>query len=132
MPSEPASRPFAAGPIAASLKPRTAGGHRRIPLSEAIRYIRETGAAVLHPAVLGLPEVPPVGAADSGNPIQEQFYDALVAGDAAKVRGQIIALYLSGMTIAAIADGPIRQAMERLGPGYKHDPANILVEHRAR
>jgi len=111
---------------------RTAGGHRRIPLSEAIRYIRDTGAAVLHPAVLGLPEMPAIaGASANENPIQEQFYDALVAGDAAKARGQIIALYLSGMSIAAIADGPIRLAMERLGPGYKHDPANILVEHRA-
>lgn len=108
---------------------RTAGGHRRIPLSEAIRYIRDTGAVVLYPAALGLPEVPPVAAnSDRG---QEQFHAALVAGDSAKARGQVVALYLGGMSVAAIADGPIRLAMEKIGPGYKHDPANILIEHRA-
>src|SRR3954469_4133419 len=34
---------------------RTVGGHRRIPLSEAIRFIRETGATVVRPDLLGFP-----------------------------------------------------------------------------
>src|SRR5688500_324070 len=37
---------------------RTAGGHRRIPLATAIRFIRETGATVVRPELLGFDEVP--------------------------------------------------------------------------
>ena len=33
---------------------RTAGGHRRIPLQEAIRFIRQTGATIVRPELLGL------------------------------------------------------------------------------
>jgi excisionase family DNA binding protein len=112
---------------------RTSGGHRRIPLSEAIRYIRQTGAAVVDPAALGLPEAPPAaaGASEQSHLAQEQFHQALVQGDMASARGQIIALYLAGMSVAAIADGPIKLALERIGSGWKHDPANILIEHRA-
>ena len=36
---------------------RTAGGHRRIPLAEAIRFIRETHATVVRPDLLGLGDV---------------------------------------------------------------------------
>ena len=37
---------------------RTAGGHRRIAVSEAIRFIRESGTVVVRPDVLGLPTLP--------------------------------------------------------------------------
>ena len=33
---------------------RTAGGHRRIPLAEAIQFIRGIGATVVRPEMLGL------------------------------------------------------------------------------
>jgi excisionase family DNA binding protein len=33
---------------------RTRGGHRRIPVSEAIRFVRETSLPVRHPEMLGL------------------------------------------------------------------------------
>jgi len=33
---------------------RTRGGHRRIPVSEAVRYIRDTRSPVLKPELLGL------------------------------------------------------------------------------
>src|SRR6185295_13435922 len=47
---------------------RTAGGHRRIPVQEAIRFIRESGATVVRPEILGLaglesaPMIPPTRA----------------------------------------------------------------------
>jgi len=40
---------------------RTAGGHRRIPIAEAVRFVRETGASVVQPQALGLPGSPRVG-----------------------------------------------------------------------
>ncbi|HSG69042.1 MAG TPA: helix-turn-helix domain-containing protein, partial [Planctomycetaceae bacterium] len=33
---------------------KTAGGHRRIPLSGLIEFLRESGQPILHPEVLGL------------------------------------------------------------------------------
>src|SRR5215211_2356769 len=41
---------------------RTAGGHRRIPLAEAIRFIRETHATVVRPDLLGLGATPKISA----------------------------------------------------------------------
>ena len=37
---------------------RTAGGHRRIPLTEAIRFIRLINAPVVRPELLGLGSLP--------------------------------------------------------------------------
>jgi len=36
---------------------RTAGGHRRIEINEAIRFIRESGTPVVHPEILGLADI---------------------------------------------------------------------------
>jgi methanogenic corrinoid protein MtbC1 len=108
---------------------RTVGGHRRIALSEAVRFIRATGATVVDPSALGVDELASAGATadDAG----ERLYAALRDGDAARTRGVVLALYLGGRTVAAIGDGPLRAAMDRLGTGWEHDPSRILVEHRA-
>lgn len=111
---------------------KTAGGHRRIPLSEAIRFIRESGAAVARPQILGLPALPTdaQGAANEGS-ANERLLEALKSGDEAGAKGQLLAMYLSGREIAAIVDGPVRHAMESLGELWQRSRAGILVEHRA-
>ena len=43
-----------AGRIRAS---RTDGGHRRIALEDAVRFIREAGVPVVRPELLGMPEM---------------------------------------------------------------------------
>jgi excisionase family DNA binding protein len=110
---------------------RTAGGHRRIPLAEAVRFIRETGATVVRPDLLGLPEAtgndPEVLALSE----DERLYRALHAGDPEVARGLIVSSYLSGRTLPALFDGPVRTAMRRLGELWQHDARGILVEHRA-
>jgi len=111
---------------------RTVGGHRRITLSEAIRFIRETGASIVEPTALGLKDMPAANTpSDHRDAIQEQLHQALSEGDAAKARGQILALYVGGMSIAAIGDGPVSFAMELIGARWQHNPAGILIEHRA-
>ncbi|MGB5390214.1 MAG: helix-turn-helix domain-containing protein, partial [Thermoanaerobaculia bacterium] len=40
---------------------KTAGGHRRIAMSEAVRFLRETKTPLLHPDILGLPDVSALG-----------------------------------------------------------------------
>jgi MerR family transcriptional regulator, light-induced transcriptional regulator len=111
-----------AGKITAA---RTDGGHRRIELAEALRFIRETGTPVAKPELLDLPEVASAG--DAG----DRLYDHLVSGDTVAARGWLFARYLEGSTIAELADGPIRTAMHALGDMWRHDPHGVFVEHRA-
>src|SRR3954468_24858058 len=76
---------------------RTVGGHRRIPLSEAIRFVRETRATLVRPDILGLgplagPFAP--GAGGRQRPAEDELFDALNAGDAARARANLLGLYL--------------------------------------
>lgn len=61
----------------------------------------------------------------------ERLFLHLRAGAAEQARGLILSLYLAGQSVAAIADGPIRLALQRLGEMWKHDSAGIFLEHRA-
>lgn len=118
-----------AGLIEAS---RTAGGHRRITLEEAVRYIRDHRLVVLKPLVLGLRDLltTTVDIGD-GKLAHRALSHALQTGLAPQVRGIILSLYLSGFSIAAIADGPVASAMHDVGELWKTSKAGIFVEHRA-
>jgi MerR family transcriptional regulator, light-induced transcriptional regulator len=109
---------------------KTVGGHRRIALNDAVQYIRQHQPLLIEPSALGLSEVAQPGM--SVAPLtQELLYDALVAGESSRVRGLIIAAYLSGQSLARIFDGPIAEAMQRIGELWKHDSSGIFHEHRA-
>ena len=112
---------------------RTVGGHRRIPLSEAIRFIRESGATVVRPELLGLSGLATTagGSGAGAQAVEDAIYQALLGGDARAARGQILGLYLGGMSPAAIFDGPLGRGMHRVGELWQHDARGILVEHRA-
>lgn len=107
---------------------RTRGGHRRIPISEAVRYIRETRAKVHHPELLGLEIAPQELDSVSTN---SKMLEVLEAGHATAVIGLLQLLYASGMNIAEICDGPILSAMKQIGDRWPHDKRAIFVEHRA-
>ena len=49
---------------------RTEGGHRRIPIAEAVRFIRDTGAVVVRPDLLGLVGVPAVNDARAASTLE--------------------------------------------------------------
>jgi excisionase family DNA binding protein len=108
---------------------RTEGGHRRIPLAEAVRFIRASGASVLHPEVLGLGDAAGLGADETG--AEDALYRHLLAGRGRAVRGLLLARYLAGEPVAALCDGPVREAMTRLGELWRHDEGGVFVEHRA-
>lgn len=107
---------------------RTRGGHRRIPVSEAVRYIRDTQSAVLNPEILGLEAV-----AEKVEPDDAaiRMLRVLEEGHAPAVIGLMQWLYASGMSVAEICDGPIALAMRKIGDRWPHDKRAIFVEHRA-
>ena len=110
-----------AGKIVAS---RTEGGHRRIRLAEAMRFIRASGTPLLRPEILDLPEVAEVQTK------QERLVGYLLEGNGVGARGWLMARYLEGASIAELCDGPIREAMHALGELWKHDECGVFVEHR--
>ncbi len=114
-----------AGKIAAA---RTEGGHRKIALAEAVRFIRETGAPLAHPELLDMPEVAVAQhRAHEGN---DRLYHYLVDGDAIAARGWLLSRYLAGASIEELGDGPVKDAMHALGELWNHDEGGIFIEHR--
>jgi excisionase family DNA binding protein len=107
---------------------RTRGGHRRIPVPEAIRYVRETRARIVRPDLLGL-----VDRADSipKRADSKRLLEALREGHADAVIGLIQAMYAAGTSIAEICDVAIRDAMRIIGDAWPHDKRAIFIEHRA-
>lgn len=111
---------------------RTAGGHRRIPLREALRFVRDSRSELVRPEVLGLKEIEAARRQAGAEGEDEQLFRFLRDGAGAEARGLIFSLYLSGASVAEIVDGPLRWSMERLGELWHGDgEAGIFWEHRA-
>lgn len=111
---------------------RTGGGHRRIAIGEAIRFVRAIRAPLVKPELLGLRDLSSdsIAILTPESPA-ERLFTHLREGMAREARALVLSLYLQGQSVAEIADGPIRLAMERLGELWKHDQCGIYVEHRA-
>lgn len=107
---------------------RTAGGHRRIPLQEAVRFVRSEGYRVQDPVCFG---VLCTNSGEEAPDLDVAVFDAMQMGDAERARALITTAYLAGASVASLCDGPLRQAMHRLGELWKHGQDGIAVEHHA-
>lgn len=111
---------------------RTAGGHRRIPLAEAIRFIRESRSSLVRPEVLGLRDLNAVaGRIPAMDDQSSVLYDHLESGRSAQTRGLVLSMYLSGLSVAEICDGPLFSALKRLGELWQETGRGVFIEHRA-
>lgn len=107
---------------------RTAGGHRRIPLRDALAYIRQTGAVVVQPEALGLADL--AGPAAAGR--ADQFLiNAILGGDLAAARGALASRYVAGEPVAPLLDGAVAAAMRQVGDAWRRGPEGVYTEHRA-
>lgn len=117
------------GRIAAS---RTAGGHRRVGVEEAARYIRAAGLTVHRPERLGLPELSTYARRTAtDDSVGETLFEYLTHGRTAAAAGLLQARFLAGASVAQLADGPVAQAMTRVGELWLSSETGILIEHRA-
>lgn len=111
---------------------KTAGGHRRIPINEAVRFLRETQAALVRPEALGLTDVALLlGSEPTQEAEADRLYEHLRQGQADAARGLILSMYLNGRSVAHIVDGPLFSSFRRLGELWREDEAGIFWEHRA-
>ena len=109
---------------------RTPGGHRRIPLPEAIQLIRKMGASVVRPDLLGLGPLPATTSANGNGSEEQALFDTLRDGAREAAVQMIVSWYLAGRSLADVFDGPMRGSMHRLGELWKHEERGILIEHR--
>jgi MerR family transcriptional regulator, light-induced transcriptional regulator len=111
---------------------RTAGGHRRISLSEAVRFIRGRNLVLVQPAVLGLADLARIPEELADARVTPDLLLALFESEQSHCAGGLlVASYLRGEPLAALFDGPIRLTMHRAGGLWKASRRGILVEHRA-
>jgi len=110
---------------------RTAGGHRRITRTEAIRFSRAKSLVPSRPELLSI-----LGAKIEDCALDEPrrtaaFHHALLDDNRPRAFGLLMSAYLAGESIASLCDGPIRLSLERMGELWRHDERGILFEHRA-
>jgi methanogenic corrinoid protein MtbC1 len=61
----------------------------------------------------------------------DRLQHALAAADALQARSLMVSAYAGGMSLADLCDGPIRQAMERIGLLWHESDTGIMIEHQA-
>jgi MerR family transcriptional regulator, light-induced transcriptional regulator len=111
---------------------RTAGGHRRIALPEAVRFIRARQMSVVEPAILGLADIAHVPASLAAAPVTaDLLVDVLTGVHAEQARALVVSAYLRGEPLAPLCDGPVREAMHGVGEAWKQGRRGIAVEHSA-
>jgi len=108
---------------------RTPGGHRRIPLSEAVQYVRKEGHEVVDPAVLGLPSI-----TGKGERLLDRsrglLVEALREGDEESFRRTLFDLYLSGRSLVEVLDQVLAPAFTDLGEEWQHGSLEVYQERR--
>jgi len=109
---------------------KTAGGHRRIGMEEALRFIRESGVTVVKPDLLGLGSEDLEVQEDELSSADRLYY-ALHSGDETRVRSLVLNQYLDGRPLYEIFDEDIQPAMARIGLLWHDDVSGITIEHRA-
>jgi excisionase family DNA binding protein len=112
---------------------RTAGGHRRIALADAVRFARTSGFEITHPAALGLEDVLPSrrAAGSDATSAADALYTAFLRDDGHLARGLLVGAFVGGESVAGLCDGPLREALRRAGEMWQHGDDGIVVEHRA-
>ncbi|MFN0056593.1 MAG: helix-turn-helix domain-containing protein [Planctomycetales bacterium] len=109
---------------------RTAGGHRRLPISSVLAYLRSTRTAVVAPELLGLPATcaPSDRAIGKG---RERLRDALLEGNEAVCRQVVFDQWLSGQPMTEICDHLIAAAFRDIGERWACHQVDVFHERRA-
>jgi excisionase family DNA binding protein len=108
---------------------RTAGGHRRMVMTDVVSFLRSGGYKVVQPDLLSLP-------ATSGqtewtlDQARERFLSALVEGQEEACRRIVVDLFLSGHSPATIGDQVIAEGFRRVGNLWECGDLEVYEERR--
>lgn len=110
---------------------RTTGGHRRVDLAEAVRFVRQRGYTISDPTVLGIKASDVSDGRADQVQLANHMHRLLTEGKDKEFVAAVTRLYLDGQSLAELIDGPIREAMRRIGELWHNNPDGIGIEHRA-
>ncbi|MGE0608130.1 MAG: helix-turn-helix domain-containing protein [Pirellulales bacterium] len=108
---------------------RTAGKHRKLLLSDVLRFIRERDFQLVSPELLGLPPTAPganLGLARG----RGLLADALLAGNEAQARQIVMDLHLARHSSSVLCDQVISPAFRLIGDRWSCQQAEVYQERR--
>ena len=108
---------------------RTAGGHRRLPISGVLRFLRDTGRDLVRPELLGLPSSVGAGTRVTER-AEREFREALVKGEEETARRVIIDLYLARQSIGTICDEIVARSFHKIGDLWACHEVDVYQERR--
>lgn len=106
---------------------KTAGGHRRIPVEEALRFVRERNHAVVEPHILSMP----ASADRKARRIEgsaERLTEALLGGNEQASRAILFDLFLAGEPESRIFDEVVATAFRAIGDKWECHEAEVYEE----
>lgn len=109
---------------------RTVGGHRRIPLSAVLRFVRTSGHALVRPGLLGLPATLDLGERTRG-PSLSTIRMTLESGHAEAFRSSMFEMYLSGRGLVELCDDVIAPILRELGECWERHDLEVYQERHA-
>jgi len=111
---------------------RTAGGHRRIALLEALRFIRERRFDIVRPDVLGVTTPEQLIPIDMENEHPATVLtELLMRGNSEQAINLLQSAYLRGQRVCDICDQLVAPALRSIGELWQHNDDGIFIEHRA-
>ncbi len=109
---------------------KTAGGHRRIPRSEVISFVKRKKLKLVKPQTIGLPEMDDIVVSGPQDAIT-QFHAALLQNAPVTCRKLMVLLFLEGFEVADIFDQVVRPAFQRIGNSRADGLLEIHHERQA-
>jgi excisionase family DNA binding protein len=109
---------------------KTAGGHRRIPRSEVISFVKRKKLKLVKPQTIGLPEIDDIVVSGPQDAIT-QFHAALFDNSPVTCRKLMVLLYLEGLEVADIFDQVVSPAFYRIGAARSEGRVEFHHERQA-
>ncbi|MEM1062806.1 MAG: helix-turn-helix domain-containing protein [Planctomycetota bacterium] len=110
---------------------KTAGGHRRIELVDALRFIRDGRRQVADPSLLGLdiPQGLDLGDADA---VRAEYIEALERGDQDETTSIACQLAALGGDVPAVLDDPVWASFRDIRGRCTHPSEECVTLHRSQ
>ena len=113
---------------------KTEGGHRKLPVSDVLRFVKERNGNIDKLEDLGLPtpafQVSPPASVGVEQPVQS-VSDALIKGDGDLAWQLVLDLYNATHSISGICDKVLSPAFAEIGRRWEDHSADIYQERRS-
>ncbi len=106
---------------------KTAGGHRRIPVQEALRFVREQNHAVVEPHILSMPATTDRRARRIEGSA-ERLTEALLSNNELACHAIVFDLFLAGESVSRIFDDVVATAFRSIGDKWECHEVEIYQE----